>query len=103
MEIMVEVEGAEKVKDDMKSLSLVANIISFGHPILVVATLLEDRYQSRYWHHLVIPPSVYPYTFPMFGFIEYIITANGMFITLYYLAMVTVYFRTSSAWMQIVG
>ena len=79
---MVEVEGAEKVKDELKSLSRVVSIISFGHPIVVVTTLLEDHYQSRYWHHLVIPPSVYPYTFPMFCFIEYVVTANGMFISL---------------------
>ena len=103
MKFIAAVKGAAKVKDKMKDLSWVASILAFGHPILAVTTLIEDRYHSRYWHHLVIPPSVYPYTFPIFCLLEYIITANGMFISLCYLFVVTLYFCTSSAWMQLVG
>ena len=95
-------EGADKVKDEMRSLSRVTSILSFGQPITAVTAFIEDRYQSRYWHHLVIPPAVYPYTFPLLCFIEYIITANGIFISVWYLFLVTVYFRTSHAWMQLV-
>ena len=68
-----------------------------------MTTLLEDRYQSRYWHHLVIPPSVYPYTLLMFCFIEYVITANGVLISVWYLFIVTIYFRTSNSWMHLVA
>ena len=99
---ILEVEGAEKVKDEMKSLSRVINIVSFGQPITAVTAFLEDRYQSRYWHPYVIPTSVYPYVFPLLCLVEYIITANGIFISVWYLFLVSVYFRTSHAWMQLV-
>ena len=86
----------------MKSMSWVLFCISFINPIFTATGFIEDRYQSRYWHHLVIPPSVFPYLMPLLAVLEYFITAHGMMTGMWYFWIATVYFNTSKTWMTLV-
>ena len=92
----------DKIKDTTKTLICWINILAFVHPLVVGATFVGDRHQSRYWYHLVIPSSVYPFTLPIIFVIEYVITANNMVVIIWYLFVLTMYFSTSSAWMELV-
>ena len=98
----VEIDGAERIKDKTKKYSRWIIFLSFGHPFLTAGTFVGDRFQSRYWHHLVIPSWIYPVTVPIIFVVEYIITANGMVIVVWYLFVWVMYFRTSCAWVGLV-
>ena len=97
-----EIDGVKKIKDETKTLIRVINILSFCHPFVTASTFVGDRHQSRYWYNLVIPPSIYPFTVPVIFVIESMITANSMFISMWYLFVFVMYFKTSTAWMELV-
>ena len=103
MAFPADVEGAGKLTDPLKITTVLGVLISFVNPIFAATNFLEERHQSRYWHHLVIPPSIFSFTLPVLGVVEYIITAQGIQNAVWYLYLVTVYFKTSSAWMQLVS
>ena len=97
-----EVEGGQKVKDTMKAKAWIGVLITFVNPIFAATAFIEDRYQSRYWYHLVIPASVFPYVVPVIGVWEYFITTHGMSAALWYLVLITMYFQTSKSWISLV-
>ena len=90
------------MKDNVKTFAKVMNFFTFVYPVLVTNDFLQEWHHSRYWHHLVIPESIFPFTLPFFGILEYIITALSAHPGALYMYLMTVYFKSSSAWLDLI-
>ena len=86
----------------MTALSWILLCVTFVNPIFTATAFLQDRYQSRFWHHLVIRPLIFPIVAPLFGMLEYFITTHGFLTSAWYVWLMTVYFNTSKVWMSLV-